>query len=110
MKVSNKILEEMHNDMVDCAAISSSALQLAAERSMDLKIPVQITLTTLKILIEINLEKSASEHQLPPKAQELCDILGVNIGDASTFAHEELEKLIRAWMSNAKYREATIER
>jgi hypothetical protein len=98
----------MHEDMVDCVAIAGSALTLAVERSMDLKIPPQIALTTLKVLVELNLQKSMDEHQIPKSAHELCDILGVDLDDASEFAHEELEKLIRVWISHAKLKEVII--
>jgi len=107
-KIPEEILREMHNDMVDCANIASSAMTLAAERSQELQIPVQITLITLKVLIEINIKKSMDERTLPEPARELCSAIGLDEGKASVIAHEELERLIRAWMAQAKYREATV--
>ena len=98
----------MHEDMVDCANIASSAMTLAAERSNDLKIPVQITLLTLKVLIEINIKKSMEERAMPAAAQELCRALNLDEGDASVIAHEELERLIRAWMAQAQYKEKSV--
>lgn len=108
MKVSDKILEEMHNDMVDATNIAAAAITLAVQRSMDLRLPVQITLTTLKILVELNLQRSKEEHRLPKGARKLCVELGVEPDEASAFAHDELEKLIREWVSSAKLREEII--
>lgn len=107
-EIPEGILREMHNDMVDCATIASSAMTLAAQRSADLKIPVQITLTTLKVLIEINLERSMNDKVLPDKAHKLCEELNLDVSTASMIAHQELERLVRAWMAQAKYRDANI--
>ncbi len=107
-EISEETLRAMHNDMVDCSNIASSALALAANRSMDLKIPVQITLLTLKVLIEINIERDVKRKTLPKPALELCEAIGLDLEKASAIAHSELEKLIRAWIKTAKFKEITI--
>lgn len=111
VKIPKELLRAMHNDMVDSANIASSALALAANRSADLNISVQITLLTLKILIEINIERDMKRHMLPKEAMEIAKLLGLDLPKESELAEvaiKEMEKLIRGWVDQAKFKEVEV--
>ena len=107
--IPEKLLRAMHEDMVDSANIASSALALAANRSADLNIPVQITLLTLKVLIEINIERNMKDRELPKEVMEIARRLGIDPPKTTKVATKEMEKLIRAWVEQARFKEVEIE-
>ena len=106
--IPEKLLRAMHEDMVDSANIASSALALAANRSSELEIPVQITLLTLKVLIEINIERNMKQQELPKEVVEIAELLGIDPPKATKVAFKEMEKLIRAWIDQARFKEVEV--
>lgn len=108
VNISKEMLRSMHNDMVDSSNIASSAIALAANRSADLNIPVQITLITLKILIEINIARDIKRRKLPEAAVAIAKLMGIEPPKVAEVALNEVEKLIRAWIDQAKFEEVEI--
>ena len=98
-------LKRMANDMGHCGDIASSALVLASERSLDINVPVVVTLMMLKKLCDVNIEAQLSE-QMPGKLTTLADLAGLDINKVRKEAYDGMEKLIDDYFEHAKLKKA----
>jgi len=86
--------------MADCGTIASSAITLAVERSLDLGVPMDVTLVMLKVLCERNLQASI-EAEPPPHINQLAKLLNVDPVATKREAIKEMEKMANEMITKA---------
>ena len=88
-------------DLGHCGAIASSAITLAAERSVDIEVPVVATFIMLKVLCEKNIQ---AQLDMPPSEDtaRITKILGKSHKQIQQEGIEALEAVINDYFNNTE--------
>jgi hypothetical protein len=81
------------HDLGHCGTIASSALTLAAERSLDIDVPMVATLIMLKVLCEKNIQ-AEMDRPVPPELEGMAKAIGRNHKQIQKEGLEALESVI----------------
>ncbi len=92
-EMASKLARKMVEDLHDCAAIASSAIALAAERSADLRIPAPIVLMMLERLCKINIE-AHMKRPMPREIAEVANIVGIDVDAIQREGKAQVERII----------------
>ena len=90
----SEIIKEMAQDLGHCGEIASSAIVLATERSLDINVPMVVTLIMLKKLCEANIEQQMDVRDMPKVTHELAALIGKDLPTIQKEAKEQLESMI----------------
>ena len=97
---------QMVDDITHCAAIASSALTLAHDRSMDINVPPIITLTLLKKLCEVNIAQEFTDS-VHDEVVEAFSKKGLDFHKMRERALRELNEMVDEYFEVAKKKVVT---
>jgi len=100
---SKSMIKEIAKDMGHSGNIASSAITLAVDRSLDIKVPPLITLMMLKKLCEVNI-RTQLNTDIPKGLSSVAEIVGLDIDKIREDGHRDMEKLIDDYFDHQKLR------
>lgn len=99
---------KMIEDLDDCANIASAALVLAVERSMDLTVPIPITLMMLRKLCDFNVQ-AQMDQAVPKPLVEIAGEIGINVDKIMTDAITEMQVVVDKYFDLRKLEQKRVE-
>ena len=95
-------------DLGHCGAIASSAITLAAERSVDIEVPVIATFIMLKVLCEKNIQVQI-DIPAPPEVERLSELLGKDHKQIQKEGIEALESVVNDYFDETGGKRVNIQ-
>ena len=100
-------MQKMAEDIGHCGSIASSAIVLTTDRSLDIRVPVALTLMLLKGLCDKNIEMEIA-RPLPPQAEQLAGMINFDIREIQKLAYSSMQEIVDDYLEQAPFEKVNL--